>query len=75
TGAPLDHLKSALSSAAQESSPKISPLLQKYQHFRLRLGHKIEKKSGNHRFFDAPVAGIVCMDKELGRVYAISVRL
>jgi len=89
SGQSLGDLKAALTLAASEASPKIPPLPPKYSHFRSELGHKvygegygiprsdlagkIAKERRNYSFFDAPVAGIVCMDKSLSRVDALSV--
>ncbi|KAH7401433.1 Nitroreductase-like protein [Pyrenochaeta sp. MPI-SDFR-AT-0127] len=89
TGSALASLSSKLSHAAQESNPRIPPLPPKYAHFRSELGAKVygeaygisrsnvaakvEKERRNYTFFDAPVAGIVCMDKELAKHDALSV--
>jgi nitroreductase len=89
SGKALERLTSRLSTAAQEAEPKIPPLPHSYKHFRSELGHKIygegygvarsdlagkiEKERRNFRFFDAPVAGIVCMNSELANHDAMSV--
>jgi len=89
SGPALTRLTDALMTAASESHPKIPPLPQKYAHFRSSLGAKvygegygiprsdvaakIQKERRNYRFFDAPVAGIVCMDKELAKHDALAV--
>lgn len=82
-------LKERLLAAAQEASPAIPPLPAKYAHFRRELGAKvygegygiprsdvpakIAKERRNYTFFDAPLAGIVCMDRELAKHDAMSV--
>jgi len=89
SGNALTRLTDALMTAASESHPKIPPLPQKYAHFRSALGAKvygqgygiprsdvaakIEKERRNFKFFDAPVAGIVCMDRELAKHDAMAV--
>src|SRR5205814_650740 len=85
----LTTLCTALTTAAQETSPAIPPLPPAYAHFRSALGQKvygegygiarsdvagkIEKERRNYKFFDAPVAGIVCMEKELAKYDAMSI--
>jgi nitroreductase len=81
TGTVRDRLKEAFSKVAQEAQPKVPSLPEHFQHFRQDLGAVVygsmgiarDDKEGrrlavlrNWEFFGAPLAGFVCIDKELG---------
>ena len=81
-------LVAALLEAAHHGAPNIPPLPDSFQHFRRELGAEVygsmgiarEDKAGhtaavlrNWEFFRAPLAGIVCMDRDLGPPDAVSV--
>lgn len=82
TGTVRDRLKEALLAVARDGTPNVPTLPERYKHFRTDLGAQVygvgmgiprDDKEGrraavlrNWEFFGAPVAGIVCMDKELG---------
>ena len=85
SGPPRDRLVKALCEEAQRRLP---PLPESFKHFRSELGAQVygamgitrEDKAGhtaavlrNWEFFRAPLAGIVCMHKDLGPADALSV--
>src|SRR5215831_747611 len=78
----------ALIDEAQRRPPNIPPLPASFQHFRNELGAQVYHAMGisrehtarhaaavlrNREFFRAPVAGIVCMHRDLGPADALSV--
>ncbi|KAM3076004.1 hypothetical protein ACMFMF_005349 [Clarireedia jacksonii] len=81
TGASLHKLVTALYAAASESTPNIPALPAEFQHFRRELGYRLYNETmgiqrsdhaarnaavlRNYKFFDAPCAAIVCMDRRL----------
>jgi nitroreductase len=88
SGPPRDRLVKALLEEAQRRPPNISPLPESFRHFRSELGAQVygamgiirEDKAGytaavlrNWEFFRAPLAGIVCMHKDLVPADALSV--
>ena len=88
SGPPRDRLVAALLEEAQRRPPNIPPLPESFKHFRSDLGAQVygamgitrEDKAGhtaavlrNWEFFRAPLAGIVCMHKDLGPADALSV--
>ena len=88
SGPRRDRLVAALLAAAQCGPPDIPPLPESFTHFRTELGAQVygamgitrEDKEGhraavlrNWEFFRAPLAGIVCMHKDLGPADALSV--
>jgi len=88
SGARRDRLVSALLDEARRRPPNIPPLPESFQHYRRELGAQVygamgismEDKKGhdaavlrNWEFFRAPLAGIVCMHRELGPADALSV--
>ena len=88
SGPPRDRLVKALCEEAQCRPPNIPPLPESFKHFRSELGAQVygamgitrEDKAGhtaavlrNWEFFRAPLAGIVCMHKDLGPADALSV--
>src|SRR5215469_8681715 len=88
SGPPRDRLVKALLEEAQRRPPNIPPLPESFKHFRSELGTQVygamgitrEDKAGhtaavlrNWEFFHAPLAGIVCMHKDLGPADAVSV--
>jgi nitroreductase len=88
SGPPRDRLVKALLEEAQRRPPNIPPLPESFKHFRSELGAQVygamgitrEDKAGhdaavlrNWEFFRAPLAGIVCMHKDLGPADALSV--
>ena len=88
SGPPRDRLVKALLEEAQRRPPNIPPLPESFTHFRSELGAQVygamgigrEDKAGhtaavlrNWEFFRAPLAGIVCMHKDLGPADALSV--
>jgi nitroreductase len=88
SGPPRDRLVKALLQEAQRRPPNIPPLPESFKHFRSELGAEVygamgitrEDKAGhttavlrNWEFFRAPLAGIVCMHKDLGLADALSV--
>src|SRR6516165_10959427 len=87
-GARRDRLVTALTDEAKRRPPKIPPLPASFQHFRSELGAQVYGAMGisredtarhaaavlrNWEFFRAPVAGIVCMHRDLGPADALSV--
>src|SRR6516165_10727539 len=88
TGPARDRLVEALLEAAHRGPPNIPPLPESFGHFRQELGAEVyaamgitwEDKAGhdaavmrNWEFFRAPLAGIVCMHRDLGPADALSV--
>ena len=87
-GPPRDRLVKALLEEAQRRSPDIPPLPESFKHFRSELGAQVYGAMGitredkaahtaavlrNWEFYGAPLAGIVCMHKDLGPADALSV--
>jgi nitroreductase len=88
SGPPRDRLVNALLEETQRRPPTIPPLPESFKHFRSELGAQVygamgitrEDKAGrrvavlrNWEFFRAPLAGIICMHKDLGPADALSV--
>src|SRR6516164_1568538 len=88
SGASRDRLVAALIDEAQHRPPNIPPLPASFQHFRSDLGAQVYGAMGiaiedtakhaaavlrNWEFFRAPLAGIVCMHRDLGLPDALSV--
>jgi nitroreductase len=88
SGPRRDRLVKALLTAAESGPPNIPPLPESFKHFRSELGAQVygamgiprEDKEGhraavlrNWEFFRAPLAGIVCMHKDLGVADAVGV--
>jgi nitroreductase len=88
SGTRRERLVAALLDEAKQRPPDGAPLPQTFQHFRRELGAQIYPAMGiagddeaghaaavlrNWKFFRAPVAGIVCMDRQLGPADALSV--
>jgi nitroreductase len=88
SGAPRDRLVAALLDEARRRPPNIPPLPESFQHYHRELGAQVfgsmgiarEDKAGraaavlrNWEFFRAPLAGIVCMHRDLGPADALSV--
>ena len=88
SGPARDRLVAALLEEAQRGPPNIPPLPESFRHFRQELGAEVygamgitrEDKAGhdaavlrNWEFFRAPLAGIVCMHRDLGPADALSV--
>jgi len=88
SGAPRDRLVAALLDEAQRRPPNIPPLPESFQHYRIELGAQVYGSMGiaiedtarhaaavlrNWEFFRAPLAGIVCMHRDLGPADALSV--
>ncbi len=88
SGPPRDRLVNALLEEAQCRPPNIPPLPESFQRYRRELGAQVygsmgiarEDKAGraaaalcNWEFFRAPLAGIVCMHRDLGPADAVSV--
>src|SRR5215469_10402020 len=88
SGASRDRLVAVLIDEAQRRPPNIPPLPASFQHFRSELGAQVYGAMGiaredtarhaaavlrNWEFFRAPVAGIVCMHRDLGPADALSV--
>jgi nitroreductase len=88
SGAPRDRLVAALLDEARCRPPNIPPLPESFQHYHRELGAQVfgsmgiarEDKAGraaavlrNWEFFRAPLAGIVCMHRDLGPADALSV--
>jgi nitroreductase len=88
TGAARERLVTALLAAARAGAPNIPPLPERFAHYRSEtgavvygsMGIKREDKAAraaavlrNWEFFRAPLAGIVCIDRDLGMVDAVAV--
>jgi len=88
SGAPRDCLVTALLDEARRRAPDIPPLPESFQHYRSELGAQVYGAMGiaiedrashaaavlrNWEFFRAPLAGIVCMHRDLGLADALSV--
>ena len=88
TGPARARLVEALLEEARRGPPKIPPLPESFQHYRRELGVQVygsmgiarEDKAGrtvavmrNFEFFRAPLAGIVCLHRDLGPADAVSV--
>ena len=88
SGPSRDRLVKALLEEAQRRPPNIPPLPEAFRHYRRELGAQVygamgitrEDKAGhdaavlrNWEFFRAPLAGIVCMHRDLGLVDALGV--
>jgi len=88
SGAARDRLVAALLDEAKRRPPDIPPLPESFAHYRRELGAQvyaamgigIEDKARHHaavlrnwEFFRAPVAGIVCIHRDLGAADALSV--
>jgi len=88
SGARRDHLVAALLDEARREPPNIPPLLKEFQHYRRELGAQVYGAMGipitdtaghaaavlrNWEFFRAPLAGIVCMHRDLGPADAMGV--
>ncbi len=88
SGPPRDRLVKALLEEAQRRPPNIPPLPEAFRHYRRELGAQVygamgiarEDKAGhdaavlrNWEFFRAPLAGIVCMHRDLGPADALGV--
>jgi nitroreductase len=88
SGAARDRLVAALLEAAQAGPPKVPELPEHFSHFRSETGKVVYGSMGiarddadgrraavlrNWEFFRAPLAGIVCMDRELGLVDSLGV--
>jgi nitroreductase len=88
SGASRDRLVAALLDEAKRRPPNIPPLPASFQHFRSDLGAQVYGAMGiaredaarhaaavlrNWEFFRAPLAGIVCMHRDLGPADALSV--
>ncbi|PQE11334.1 nitroreductase protein [Rutstroemia sp. NJR-2017a BVV2] len=81
TGDSLLKLETALYAVASETSPNIPALPEEFQHFRRDLGYQVYNEGmgilrtdhaarnaavlRNYKFFDAPCAAIVCIDRRL----------
>jgi nitroreductase len=87
-GAARDRLVTALLDEARRRPPNIPPLPESFQHYRRELGAQVYGAMGiaiedtathaaavlrNWEFFRAPLAGIVCMHRDLGLPDALSV--
>lgn len=88
SGAARARLVAALLEAAQAGPPKVPELPEHFTHFRSETGKVVYGSMGiarddadgrraavlrNWEFFRAPLAGIVCMDRELGLVDSLGV--
>jgi nitroreductase len=88
TGSARDRLVRALLEEAQRRPPNVPPLPESFKHYRSELGAQVYGSMGiaredkearrkavlrNWEFFRAPVAGIVCMHRDLGPADALSV--
>jgi len=88
SGAVRDRLVTALLDEARRRPPHIPPLPESFQHYRRELGAQVYGAMGiaiedtakhaaavlrNWEFFRAPLAGIVCMHRDLGLPDALSV--
>lgn len=88
SGAARERLVSALVSAAQVSEPEIPPLPAQFHGLKYALGEQLYESLGiarddvvgrrkavqlNWRFYNAPLAGIVCMNRELHHADSLGV--
>jgi nitroreductase len=88
SGPPRDRLVAALLDEARRRPPNIPPLPQSFEHYRRELGAQVYGAMGigredtakraaavlrNWEFFRAPLAGIVCMHRDLGPANALGV--
>jgi nitroreductase len=88
SGPPRDRLVAALLEAARRGAPNIPPLPESFQHYRRELGAQVYGAMGialedtakhaaavlrNWEYFRAPLAGIVCMHRDLGPADALAV--
>jgi nitroreductase len=88
SGAARDRLKNALFGVADYEAPHIPALPTVFEHYRYELGAAVYRSMGipiadtarhaaavmrNYDFFGAPLAGIVCMHRDLGPADALSV--
>jgi nitroreductase len=88
SGPPRERLVAAMLERAHLRPPHIPPLPESFQHYRRELGVQVYGAMGivrddktahdaavmrNWEFFRAPMAGIVCMHRDLGPADAISV--
>ena len=88
SGPPRDRLVAAMLEEAKRRPPNIPPLPESFQHYRRELGAEVYGAMGipiddnaghltavmrNWEFFRAPLAGIVCMHRDLGPADALSV--
>ena len=88
SGPARDRLVTALLEGAHRGPPNIPPLPESFRHFRKELGVEVygsmgitrEDQAGhdaavlrNWEFFRAPLAGIVCMHRDLGPADSLSV--
>ena len=88
SGPARDRLVAVLLEEARRRPPNIPPLPESFQHFRKELGAEVYGAMGitrgdraghdaavlrNWEFFRAPLAGIVCMHRDLGPADALSV--
>jgi nitroreductase len=87
-GQPRDRLVNALLAEAQSRPPNIPPLPESFRHYRSELGAQVYGAMGigrsdkearlvavlrNWEFFRAPLAGIICMHRDLGPADSLSV--
>jgi nitroreductase len=88
SGAARDRLTNALLRVADHEAPNIPALPKAFEHYRYELGAEVYGSMGitvadtarhaaavmrNFDFFGAPLAGIVCMHRDLGPADAVSV--
>jgi nitroreductase len=88
SGAARERLVAALLEEAKRRPPNIPPLPESFRHYRSELGAQVYGAMGigredkvqhdaavmrNWEFFRAPLAGIVCMHRDLGPADALSV--
>jgi nitroreductase len=88
SGPPRNRLVAALLDAVRRGPPNIPPLPESFQHYRRELGAQVYGAMGialedtakhaaavlrNWEYFRAPLAGIVCMHRELGLADALGV--
>ena len=88
SGPPRDRRVKALVEEAQRRPPNIPPLPESFKHYRSELGAEVYGAMGitredtaghtaavlrNWEFFRAPLAGVVCMHRDLGPADALSV--
>jgi len=88
SGPSRDRLVAALLEEARRRPPNIPPLPESFQHYRRELGAQVYGAMGiaredtaghmaavlrNWEFFRAPLAGIVCMHRDLGTCIEVSI--